>query len=181
MVTISNQLANIIRPSVDCRLWWYRLWGGNINMYIPGKQVHDCGKFIYFIKVSLKKILSFWFLGSCKNHGCFAVFDSSSINSFNITKQSSHPNIGCLPGKLWTTFWKIKWISSLYSGRIMAKNLMSDICDYSLSIFLKCFGSHFPLQMFQHRQKSDRKIAENDWGQSIWCQKKVCNILHSII
>ena len=24
--------------------WWYPLWGGNINMFIPGKHVHDCGK-----------------------------------------------------------------------------------------------------------------------------------------
>jgi hypothetical protein len=47
MVTISNQLANIVRPSVDHRLCWYRLRGGNINMYIPWKQVHDCGKFIF--------------------------------------------------------------------------------------------------------------------------------------
>ena len=27
------------------------LQGGNINMYIPGKQVHDCGKFIYLFIV----------------------------------------------------------------------------------------------------------------------------------
>ena len=55
----------------------------------------------------------------------------------------------------------------LCSGQILAKNLMSDICDYSLSIFLKCFGSNFPLHLFQHCQKSDGKITENDWRQSI--------------
>ena len=119
----------------------------------------------------------FCLLGSCKNPGLFAVFDSSSINSFNITKYSIHSNFGCLPGKLWTTFCKIKWISSLYSGQILAKNLVSDICDYSLSIFLKCFGSNFPLHLFQHCQKSDGKITENDWRQSIWRQEKVCTCL----
>ena len=49
MVTISNQLANIIRPSVDCSMWWYRLRGGNITQYIPGKQVLTVEKFMYFI------------------------------------------------------------------------------------------------------------------------------------
>ena len=45
MATISNQLANIVRPSVDRRLWWY-LQGRNINMYIP---VHDSGKFVFHL------------------------------------------------------------------------------------------------------------------------------------
>ena len=119
------------------------------------------------------KIL-FWLLGSCKNPGFFAVFDSSSINNFNITKLSIQSNFGCLPGKLWTTFCKVKWISSLYRGQILAKNLMPYIFNDSLSIFLKCFGSNFPLHLFQHCQKSDGKITENDWRQGIWCQKKVC-------
>ena len=53
MATISNQLAIIVRPSFDHRLWWYRLQGGNIKMYIPGKQVNDCKKFIFIVHVPL--------------------------------------------------------------------------------------------------------------------------------
>ena len=43
MVTISNQMANIIRPSVDCSMWRY------ITQYIPGKQVLTVEKFIYLL------------------------------------------------------------------------------------------------------------------------------------
>ena len=50
MVTISIQ-ANTVRPSVDFRLWWYRLRGRNIKMARPSTFLesrswwgHDCGK-----------------------------------------------------------------------------------------------------------------------------------------
>ena len=35
--TISIQ-TNTVRPSHNCSMWWYRLWGGNITQCIPGKQ-----------------------------------------------------------------------------------------------------------------------------------------------
>ena len=51
MVTISNQLVNLVRPSVNRRLWWYPPRGGNINMERPKTFLesrswwgNDCGK-----------------------------------------------------------------------------------------------------------------------------------------
>ena len=49
--------ANTVRPSVDCRWWWYHLRGGNINMARPSTFLksrswwgHECGEFIYFFR-----------------------------------------------------------------------------------------------------------------------------------